>query len=186
MVICMVIRLGIGKELNKTHRPKTEWSIISLLGAMVLIGGIALFFLASDQASLLSLDQFLKSYFVYTLLGIGVCTVFYFFDYTKLEKYSLFIFIATIAFLFASQKFGAHVYGIPYIRIGGFSFSPVSLALPLFLISFSGFVNRWATGNIKNMLKLLGLASLAVLVLLLYPSFQVLCCLVVGLSFLLQ
>ncbi|SNS29480.1 cell division protein FtsW, lipid II flippase [Anaerovirgula multivorans] len=162
----------IGKELNKTHRPKTEWSIISLLGAMVLIGGIALFSIASDQASLLNLDQFLKSYLIYTFIGIGVCTACYFFDYTKLEKYSLFIFIVTIAFLFISQKSSAHVYGVPYIRIGGFSFNPVSIALPFYLISFSGLTNKWVPGNIMDMLKILGLASLAVLTLLFHPSFS--------------
>ncbi|MCC5909473.1 MAG: FtsW/RodA/SpoVE family cell cycle protein [Clostridiaceae bacterium] len=162
--------VAIGKKLNRTHRPKTEWSIISLLGAMILIGGIALFSLVNDQASLLNLDHFFKSYFVYTILGIGVCTACYLFDYTKLEKYSLPIFIATIVFLLIIQNFGTHVNGIPYIRIGGFISNPISLALPLFLISFSGLINRWATGNMKNMLKLFGLSFIAIFILMRHPS----------------
>ncbi|AOY74574.1 FtsW/RodA/SpoVE family cell cycle protein [Clostridium formicaceticum] len=162
----------IGKALNKTHRPKTEWSILFLLGAMVLIGGVTLFFLANDQASLLNFNRIFKSYLVYITIGIVACTVFYFFDYTKLEKYSLFIFITTIIFLLISGKLGRHMNGVPYISIGVLSFNPVSLAFPLFLISFSGLVNRWATGKIKNMLKLLGCAFSAVFIVLVQPSFS--------------
>ena len=141
--------IGIGKELNKTHRPKTEWSIILLIGAMVLIGGITLFSVASDTASSINFDQFFKSYLVYTLIGIGVFVPCYFFDYTKLEKYSLYIFLSTIIFLFASAKFGRQVIG-----------------LPLFLTSFSGLANKWDTGSIKDMLKLLTLATLAIFVMI--------------------
>jgi len=163
--------IQIGKELDKTHRPKTEWSIIALIGVLVLIGGIALFSIASDKASLLNYEEIIKSYLAYVLVGIGVCTACYFFDYTKLEKYSLHIFIATICFIFVITKLGYRINGIPHIRIGGFSFSPVTISLPLFLISFSGLAKSWATGSIKNMLKLLGLAFFAVLIFMAQPSF---------------
>ncbi|AKL95969.1 cell cycle protein [Clostridium aceticum] len=162
----------IGKKLDKTYRPKTEWSIISLLSLMVLIGGIALFSIASDQASFMHLSHYVRSYLVYTLIGIGICTVCYFFDYTRLEKYSLPIFIGTIVFLFTIQKLGHQVNEVSYARIGGLTFNPVSIALPLWLLSFAGLVSRWATGSIKGMLKILGLASLAVLTLLAQPSFS--------------
>lgn len=162
--------IGIGKELNKTHRPKTEWSIILLIGAMVLIGGITLFSVAIDTASSINFDQFFKSYLVYTLIGIGAFMSCYFFDYTKLEKYSIYIFISNIAFLFASAIFGRELSGTQFIGIVKIRFAYSTIALPFFLTSFSGLANKWSTGSIKDMLKLLTLATLAVICTL-YISF---------------
>ena len=42
--------VDIGKKLDKIHRPKTEWSIISLIGVMILIGGVALFSIEIGRA----------------------------------------------------------------------------------------------------------------------------------------
>ena len=164
--------IQIGKELSKTHKPKTEWSIIVLISAMVLIGGITLFSIAADNSWSFYSNHifFLKRYVIYTLIGIGVGTTCYFFDYTSLEKYSLYIFMGTIVFLFASAKFGHEVYGAIRIRIAGDSVAPTSIAMPFFLISFAGLVNRWAKGSIKDMLKLLGLAFVAVVACYSEPS----------------
>lgn len=162
--------IGIGKELNKTHRPKTEWSIISLITAMVIIGGITLFSIASDTASLINFQEFFKSYLVYMLMGIGVFIACYFFDYTKLERYSLYIFISIIVFLFTSVIFGNKLSGSQFIRIVKVRFSSSTIVLPFFLIAFSGLANKWSTGSIKDMLKLLSLATLAVICIM-YISF---------------
>ncbi len=150
--------INIGKDLNKTHRPKTEWSIIGLIATMVLIGGVSLFSIASDTASLMNISQFTKNYVVYTLLGVGTCVFFYYFDYTKLERYSLHIFIGTTVLLYVST-----LYAGPYIRIGGFNFNPASMALPFLLISFSGLTNKWVNENVKDILKLFAFAGLAIL-----------------------
>nr|WP_330368719.1 FtsW/RodA/SpoVE family cell cycle protein [Alkaliphilus metalliredigens] len=165
--------IEIGKELNNTHKPKTEWLIISLIATMVLIGGIALFSITTDKASSLSYELFFKSYIMYTLIGVSVFAACYYTDYTKLEKYSQHVFIGTMVFLFFSARSSIYVDGAPYVRIGGssFAFAPVSIALPLLIIAFAGLVNRWATGSIKDMAKLLGLASsAAVLTLIVQPS----------------
>ncbi|WZL71704.1 FtsW/RodA/SpoVE family cell cycle protein [Clostridiaceae bacterium 35-E11] len=160
----------IGKNLNKTHKPKTEWSIVMLISIMVLAGGGVLFSIASDTASSISMGQFIKAYLVYTLLGISICVACYFFDYTKLEKYSLHIFGVTIAFLFVSQWSPNTVNGSHQIIIGAISFNPVSTVIPFLLISFSGLLTKWGTGNVKDMLKLLSLAVLAIAMCLTQPS----------------
>ncbi|MCK9268619.1 MAG: FtsW/RodA/SpoVE family cell cycle protein, partial [Alkaliphilus sp.] len=152
--------VDIGRKLDKIHRPKTEWSIISLIGVMISIGGIVLFSIASDGFLMIGSHQLIR-YAIYILLGIGICVFFYFFDYTKLEKYSLHIFIGAIVFLFVSTKFGLKLNGIPYVKIGAFSFAVVPIALPLFFILLSGIANKWATGNIRHIFKLLGLAAIA-------------------------
>jgi len=169
-----VLQMGdpieIGQELNKTHKPKTEWSIVVLVSAMILIGGGALFAIASDKASVIGVEQFLISFLVYFILGISIALICYFMDYTKIEKYSLHIFWVVFALLYLAQKSSTKIQGIPYVTFGPFSFSPFFLLLPFFLISFSGLLNKWATGNIKEMLKLLSLAALAVLMYILYSS----------------
>lgn len=164
--------IDIGKKLDKIHRPKTEWSIISLIGVMISIGGIALFSIASDGFLMMGLHQFIR-YAIYILLGIGICVFFYFFDYTKLEKYSLHIFIGAIIFLFVGTKFGLKLNGISYIKMGSLSFAVAPIALPLFFISFSGLANKWATGNIRHIFKLFGLAAIAAFSCLIQPSFSV-------------
>ena len=161
----------IGRELHKTHKPKPEWSIIMLISMMVLVGAGVLFSIASDSASPISIEQFFRSYSIYTLIGISVCMVCYFFDYTKIEKYSLHIFLITLIFLFVSQWAPNTVNGVPVIEISSLTFTPVSIVLPFFVISFSGLLNKWATDDVKGMLKLLILASSAVLMCLIQPSF---------------
>lgn len=176
-----IVQMGdpaeIGKELNKTHRPKTEWSILALIGAMVSIGGITLFTLAND-AAFASFEGFLVNYLAYTVTGIGVLMGCFFFDYTKLEKYSMHIFIGTIVFLglyesfvhgvFTGTSWGISVHG-PYITFGRFAFSTVDIIVLIFIISFSGLVNKLATGDIKNMMKLFVLAAVAC-ILMMYIS----------------
>ncbi|ABW19883.1 FtsW/RodA/SpoVE family cell cycle protein [Alkaliphilus oremlandii] len=168
-----IVQMGdpaeIGKELNKTHRPKTEWSILVLIGAMVSIGGITLFALAND-AAFSSFEGFLVNYLIYTVMGFVALIGCFFFDYTKLEKYSMYIFIGTIVCLgiyegfvlgvFTGTFWGTSVYG-PYIRLGRFAFSTIDMIVLIFIVSFSGIVNKWATGDIKNMIKLLALAAMA-------------------------
>ena len=64
-------------------------------------------------------------------------------------------------FLLVSTKFGPKLNGVPYITISTLSLAVVPIALPLFFISFSGLVNKWAIGNIRYILKLFGLVALA-------------------------
>lgn len=162
----------IGKELHKTHRPKTEWSIVILLVAMVLIGGGVLVSIANDGAAFLPIGRFIFTYIIYVTLGIAACVGFYFFDITKLERYSLIIFAVTLIFLFESTRLSYRINNLPYIRIGGFlNFRPVTLVMPFFIVSFAGLLNRWMTGSIINLLKLLFLGMMVVLGCILQPSF---------------
>ncbi|KNF07689.1 rod shape-determining protein RodA [Gottschalkia purinilytica] len=162
--------IEIGENLNKTHKPKTEWSIIILISMMVIAGGLVLFYLANDIAFLNTENISIKSYLVYIGIGIITLLTLYFFDYTRLEKYSIHIFIATIAFLFLSIHFLDDMHGFPYIIIGPIGFDPMSVSIPFLLVSFSGLLIRWINGNIKDMLKVLGLAALAISINLAYKS----------------
>lgn len=169
---------NIGKDLHKTHKPKVEWSIIVLTGLMILMGATILFSIVKDEASMRTVEEFVRSYSIYTLIGLGLFIGCYFFDYTKLEKYSLPIYVGTLILLFtsttningASRWFISYINGIPSIAIGGLQFTLASLVLPILIISFGGLTKRWATGDIKSMVKLIALAFLALVGCLLQPS----------------
>jgi cell division protein FtsW (lipid II flippase) len=165
--------IEIGKKLNKTHKPKTEWSIILLIGALVLISGLVLISAIGDQTSLLSMNQFYKSYLVYTVIGIGICIAGYFIDITIIEKYSLHIFVATLVILFLSMWLPNRINGTHAIYFGHFTIMPVTILWPFFLVSFAGLLVKWVNGNVWNIIKLLGLALAAVLLCLMQPSFAV-------------
>ncbi|WP_461207668.1 FtsW/RodA/SpoVE family cell cycle protein [Clostridium sp. DL1XJH146] len=149
----------IGKKLNKTHRPKTEWSIVALIIAMVFIGVITLLSLSSSD----NINLSYKAYIMYLIIGFVACIGCYFFDYTKLKKYSLHIFVATLVFLFFSSFFSIRVNGMPYLRIGPFSIITSILFIPLFLLSFAGLLNNCISDSVNYRKKLMGISFLAII-----------------------
>lgn len=162
--------IEIGKELHKTHKPKTEWSIILLIGFLILISGVVLFSTIKDDNSIVSMNHFYKSYLVYAVIGIIICSSGYFLDVSLIERYSLHIFIATLAVLLICMKLSFKLNGIPSIHFGLFIIRPVTMVLPLLLISFCGLLTKWATGSVKDMIKLVALATMAVVLCIIQPS----------------
>lgn len=79
----------IGTELDRTHRPRTEWNIIIFTGIMILFGfGIRL--LASYEPDI---PFMLGRSLVSTLIGIGCMAMAYFIDFTTIGKYPKSIFV---------------------------------------------------------------------------------------------
>lgn len=161
----------IGKDLHKVNKPKIEWSLITLISITVLIGLVSLFSIARDPAFRnLNLSQFIKSYSIYGSLGILLFIGCFFFDYTKLEKYSLHIFIGSLVLLLISALSHNTINGLSTIWIGPFRFTPISYVVPSLIVSFSGLVNKWGKGDIRGAIKLYGLAALAIILCILQPS----------------
>jgi cell division protein FtsW (lipid II flippase) len=100
----------VGKQLNKAHQPRTEWSVLSLAAILVVIGGAVQFFLS--RVDTYHYDLFSR-FLVYAIVGIAAFAVTYFLDYTLLGLYSRFAYVvllaATIAgFLVFDTVRGAH------------------------------------------------------------------------------
>lgn len=148
----------VGKQLNKIHRPKLDVKLL-------LIIGIVLFFsilVALTRANSLNCDIVelngmsnyeteqtqMSKYFIGLLLGVGSSILIYFFDYRKLNKISNYLYIgATLSLLLLSS---------------------VTLALPLYVLSFIGFLQETdgeskQIKGIKINLKLLKLLILSIL-----------------------
>ena len=122
----------VGQQLNKIHRPKLDVKLL-------LIIGIVLFFsilVALTRANSLNCDIIelngmsnyeteqtqMSKYFIGLLLGVGSSILIYFFDYRKLNKISNYLYIgATLSLVLLSS---------------------VTLALPLYVLSFVSFLQE--------------------------------------------
>lgn len=113
----------VGKELDKAHRPKTEWSILSLVAVLVLIGG-ALQFLISGVSTQGS-SSFLK-FLIYAPIGLFAFAFAYFLDYTLIARYSRLLYftlfgIAIVYFYFSQPYCGTY----PHIYYFALLFIPI-------------------------------------------------------------
>jgi cell division protein FtsW (lipid II flippase) len=84
----------IGKQLNATHKPKVEWSILFVAAILVVLGAAFQLFLSRVDA--LSSDHF-SSFLLYAPFGIAAFAFMYFFDYTRFARYSKRIYFVLLA-----------------------------------------------------------------------------------------
>jgi len=89
----------VGTEFNRTHRPKTEWSIIALTGVVLLLGLVVRIFLMHDHAA----PELLTTSIISTLLGIGCMIVVYFLDFTIIGNYAKAINIGLIVVIIVAM-----------------------------------------------------------------------------------
>lgn len=96
----------VGRQLDKTHRPKTEWSILSLALLLVVIGGGVQFLLSG--VSQINSGVFID-FLTYAPVGIAAFVLMYFFDYTQLGRHSKLVYFLLVAvaisgFLFSGLR----------------------------------------------------------------------------------
>ena len=79
---------------------------------------------------------------VYLIIGFILGLAIYFMDYRKIIKYSNYIYIASSVLIIYTVGFNnCQINGIPYLNIGNvFTVSISTVAMPLFLIAFVGFL----------------------------------------------
>ena len=125
--------IAVGTELDRTHKPKPEWSIIFLTCMLVIVGTLIRIFMASDTFSSNTFHDLML-----TILGIGVIIFTYFLDYTTIGKYPRLIYFGLILISIASMDILPSVFnGIS--RLHGQYFYPKFLML-LFPTAFAGIV----------------------------------------------
>lgn len=181
-----IIQMGdaeeIGKKLNKIHKPKLDWRLLIIL--MVLLGFG--FLVAFTRASNVLIDDYIADhsinrYIISLIAGIILSVFIYFIDYTKIMKYSNVFYISATLIIVYSFLFGIDVYGLPYIYISpSIVFSPVIIAMPLYIIAFVGFVNNEKQEKKKktilnkninlHLIKIIILSIISMLLLTMIPS----------------
>ncbi|QOX65370.1 FtsW/RodA/SpoVE family cell cycle protein [Anoxybacterium hadale] len=158
----------IGAKLHRQHKPQTEWSLLILVALITVIGGIVLY--SSSQFSDDN-TKFLR-HVVSILIGIGVMSVFYFYDYTKLERMSMPLYCSASILILFTMVAGIQMNGAKrWLPIGGgFTISVPELASLLFVISFAGFLERYRGKGTSGSLKMILLGACSLMLLVIMPS----------------
>ena len=146
-----VLQMGapeeIGKKLNKIHKPKLDWKLLLM---MAILMGFGVFVAILKQKN--TNDNYIQSTIIYMIIGTILSIGIYFFDYKLLKKYSTTIYIiASILMILPIIQFGFIPRGVYNIRLFGITISPSTIALPLYLISFIGFIFNYNKTNNFNM-----------------------------------
>lgn len=113
----------VGKELNKAHRPKIEWSILSLVAVLVLIGGAVQFLISGTNTN--HTGGFLH-FLTYLPVGLAAFFFTYFFDYTLIGRYPKIAYFILLATAVAESQLSGRVCGCyPHIYYFALLFIPI-------------------------------------------------------------
>lgn len=143
----------LGKKLNKIHKPKLDWKLLILISILIIYGVIVAVCKQNDSNSIV------KDTIFYMVTGLIAGLFVYFVDYKKIKNYSNLIYLIAdlIVLLPALGIFKSVINGVNYFYIAGTSFNTATIAVPLFVISFVGFLNNINKNNVINInLKMIG------------------------------
>jgi rod shape determining protein RodA len=150
----------VGKQLNKIHKPKPEWSVLLLSFLFINIGLLGMFFI--QKQGLLAYDiQIFKNSLLFSFMSIISIIGLYLFDYRKLERYSKHIYLGTLLILIFTILWGNQVNGSrSWLTLGPFNINFVAVSPLFFIIALAGIINKLDWEN--NLQRLQGLALFAV------------------------
>lgn len=180
----------IGKQLNKIHKPKLDWKLL-LIAVILLCFGFLIAFIKTTYPLGYSHMNYMYSYLIFTILGIILGALIYFTDYRKILKYANYIYVIASILIIYTINCGTMRSGIPHLKIGTLVFSVSEIAIPLYIISFVGFLSnlnneskmKFITSNINiNLIKTIILSIISMLLLYLIPSLT--SALILGLTYL--
>ncbi|PKM86240.1 MAG: FtsW/RodA/SpoVE family cell cycle protein [Firmicutes bacterium HGW-Firmicutes-12] len=107
----------VGTELDRTHRPKIEWSIIVLTGIALLLGFVIRTFVIENTTA----PWLLANSIISTVLGIGFMISAYFLDFTIIGKRPKAIYfglvILTTTLMLVSPVINGQYSYIPFILL---------------------------------------------------------------------
>ena len=122
--------VSVGAELDKTHRPKPQWSLIGLTGVLMLIGILTRYFIDTSQMS------FVHFSIVPHFIAAFIFLICYHADFTILGKHALKIYFAILATSSLAMLFGTGINGKLFWFVGRFSLSLSYLSL-IFPLAFA-------------------------------------------------
>lgn len=132
----------IGKILNKVHKPRLDYKLL-LISIILLIFGLIVSIIRATNLDVAGIEgQSLKRFIVFTIFGFIFGLIIYFTDYKKLKKYSKHIYICATTLSLFTLFFGVKINEIPVLYLKVTSVSPSIITLPLYIISFIGFIDN--------------------------------------------
>lgn len=131
--------LSVGKQLNRSHKIKIEWSVIALTGFFIGVGLLVMQSIAAGGG------WYNDSLFIKKLLFEAVCIPLLIgaalLDYRRLQRFAVWFYIAAVVLILltlltSNQHNGAHYLPVPFFGMGHVDVSV--FASVLFLIAVSG------------------------------------------------
>ena len=184
----------IGKQLNKVHRTRLDWKLLIILVVLLIFGFVISYIITENEHT--EMMQYMKEgvseyittnymikYACFVVLGFAIGIIIYFCDYKKIKNKPLILYIIATVVIILAFLFGISVNGINFLRIGNYSIRSNTIAIPLYILAFIGFLENineenkltklFKEKNIKtnaNVLKLVVLSLISLLMLSLIPS----------------
>mgnify|MGYP000107918710 CR=1 FL=1 len=184
----------IGKQLNKVHRPRLDWKLLIILVVLLIFGFVISYIITENEHT--EMMQYMKEgvneyittnyrikYVCFVGLSFAIGIIIYFYDYKKIKNKTLILYIIATVVIILAFLFGISVSGINFLRIGNYSIRSNTIAIPLYILAFIGFLENingenkltklFKEKNIKinaNVLKLVVLSLISLLMLNLIPS----------------
>ncbi|MFB1082527.1 FtsW/RodA/SpoVE family cell cycle protein [Jeotgalibacillus sp. JSM ZJ347] len=125
----------LGQDLNKLHKPKVDWMLMTLLAAALGFGFLPIFALDYTEA-------FLLSKIIIVLLGIAVAIGIMLFDYRKIERLGWLFYIIGVVLLLVLRTFPTTmINGQSFIAFGAITIESL-MALPFFFLAWASFFNN--------------------------------------------
>lgn len=151
----------IGKTLNKIHKPKLDYKLIILLLILLCFTFLVVGIKTTSHVFSEGEGPFFVKTIVYLIIGFILGLAIYFMDYTKISKYSNYIYIVSSILIIYTIIFSHHlINGIPYLNIGNIYIPINRVTMPLFLISFIGFIQN--VGKHKMEFRVLNLETIQI------------------------
>ena len=123
----------IGLKMDKLHRPKIDWKLMSMFLFMSAAGLLLFSFLFKDGNSFSVLKQ------VYSVIGsVILACLLLFFDYRKLQRWGWVFFTIGCLILVQFQYSNVSVNGRPQLNIMGLLSVDSIVVLPVFLLAWAG------------------------------------------------
>ena len=133
----------IWKTLNKIHKPKLDYKLIILLLILLCFTFLVVGIKTTSHVFSEGEGPFFVKTIVYLIIGFILGLAIYFMDYTKIAKYSNYIYIVSSILIIYTVISSHHlINGIPYLNIGNIYIPINRVVMPLFLISFIGFIQN--------------------------------------------
>jgi len=153
----------IGTQLNKRHKPQTEWLLIALISFICIVGA-SVIFCSNDPHS-----GGFGQYLVWAVTGAALAAGVMFFNYTNIKKWALPLYLSALGFLIFGLTAGVKYNGEIFMPLGLVTVS-ASLAIVPFVLAFVGFMHRFRGEGVLGIVKLIFLGAISIYVMFLIPN----------------
>lgn len=127
--------IKLGQELNKLHKPKVDWFLISLLVIAMGLGFLPIVALGHT-------NDLLMNKVVFVILGVVTALGMMLINYRKLERMGWVFYTIGVLILLMIRSFSnASMNGEPLINIGPIAIECL-MAVPFFLLAWASFFNN--------------------------------------------